>query len=427
MSKIDTSDVAATLGAGKKNSKFRKYIIISAVIALILLLIIVRGAGGKKQAPHFTTEDVVKGSIVVQVSATGTLAPINEVEVGSELSGTIKTVYADYNSRVKKGQLLARIDTEKMESEVQQYKAALEAAKANVLQSQAAENDAKLKLAQYKKLWELTDKKSPSQQDMDTAEATYQKAVAATASSRASVTQAQANLNAMLTDISKADIRSPVNGVVLSRAIEAGQTVAASYSTPTLFTIAEDLKKMEVDADVDEADIGEVKEGQEATFTVAAYPDKVFKGVITQARYGSTTTDNVVTYKCVIQVDNSDLMLRPGMTATADIVVKRADNVIKIPSVALRYAPTVNDDDKRSFLSKLMPRPPRMGKKQQAATSSDPSLLTVWKKNPQGFPEPVQIKVGDSDGTYKVLLKGDLKPGDKLITSELGASDTSGK
>lgn len=419
--KTEAKDIDSVLASGKKGGKKRKLLIIilSCVLAVLVLALIFKGRGSGSGAPQYITADAVQGDIKVEVSATGTLEPTNEVSVGTELSGTIKDVFADYNSVVKKGELLARIDTTKLQAQVTQYRAALESARANVLQTQATEKETGIKLDQLKTLYKLTDGQSPSKTEIDAAEAAYDRAVANTASARASVAQAQATLDALLTDLAKAEIRSPVNGVVLTREVEAGQTVAASYSTPELFTIAEDLKKMELHVNVDEADIGQVREGQTASFTVDAYPDKTFEGFITQARYGSETTDNVVTYETVIQVDNSDMLLRPGMTATADITVKHLKDVVKVPSAALRYSPPeVTEEPEESFISKLMPRPPRVRSSKPAETDNK-EMITLWVLE-NGIPEPYQVKLGDSDGSYRQVVSGGVKPGMKLITGAAG-------
>ena len=297
--------------------------------------------GNQSTAARYKTEEVRRGDLTVIVTATGTLQPTNKVEVGSELSGIIKSVEADYNSKVKVGQVLARLDTSKLEAQVTQSRAALESAKAKVLQAQATVKETRAKLAQFQKVRELSNNKVPSQSELDAAEAAFERAKADEASATAAVSQAQATLQANETDLSKSVIRSPINGIVLTRSMEPGQTVAASFTAPVLFTLAEDLTQMELHVNVDEADVGKVQEGQEATFSVAAYPDRTFEARIIQARYGSSTTSGVVTYETVLKVDNPDLSLRPGMTATADITVKKVENAILIPSAALRFTPPV--------------------------------------------------------------------------------------
>ena len=229
-----------------------------------------------------------RGDLTVIVTATGTLQPTNKVDVGSELSGIVKSVEADYNDRVKVGQVLARLDTSKLEAQVTQSRAALDSAKAKVLQAQATVLETRSKLTQFQKVRELSNNKVPSQSELDAAEAAFERAKADEASATAAVSQAQATLEANQTDLSKSVIRSPINGVVLTRSMEPGQTVAASFTAPVLFTLAEDLTQMELHVDVDEADVGKVKEGQKAAFGVAAYPNRTFEARITQTRFGSS-------------------------------------------------------------------------------------------------------------------------------------------
>lgn len=417
--KNDAPDINTILKSGKKKGK-KKYIF-AAVIVIALLFFFLRPKGSGP-APQFSTASVKKGDLIVTVSATGTIEPTNEVQVGSELSGTIREVFVDNNSQVQKNQLLAKIDTAKLDASVTQAKAALAAAKANVLQMKAAEKETQLKLNQLQKLWKLTDKKSPSQSDLDTAEANYAKATANTASAKASVTQAEATLDSQLTNLSKAEIRSPVNGIVLNRNIEPGQTVAATYQAPVLFTLAEDLKKMELDVNVDEADIGKVQVGQKAAFTVDAYPDKTFHGTVTKVLYGPETVDNVVTYETVIEVDNTDMFLRPGMTATADITVKELNNVILIPNAAFRYAPPKRTQEKQSLLGRIMPHRPR-GEESSAPKPTKQGEATVWALE-NGAEVPYSVKLGDSDGSSRQMIQGKLKDGMKLIT---GRKFSSGK
>ncbi len=225
----------------------------------------------------------------------------------------------DYNSKVKAGQVLAVLDTAKLEAPIAQSRAALESAKAKAQQAKATVTETLAKMEQYQKVWSLSGGKVPSQTEMDAAKASLERAKADAANNAAAVSQAEAVLKSNLTDLSKSVIKSPIDGIVLARSIEPGQTVAASFTAPVLFTLAEDLAKMDLHVNVDEADIGRVLEGQSATFSVAAYPNRTFDALISQARYGSSTTSGVVTYETVLKVENPDLSLRPGMTATADI------------------------------------------------------------------------------------------------------------
>ncbi len=239
---------------------------------------------------QYKTQEAVRGNLTVIVTATGTLQPTNKVDVGSELSGIIKTVEVDHNGRVKVGQVLARLDTSKLEAQVTQSRAALESAKGKLLQTQATLKETRSKLGQLQKVRELSKNKVPSQSELHAAEAAFERARADEASAKAAVSQARATLEAKETDLSKTVIRSPINGIVLTRSVEPGQTVAASFQAPVLFTLAEDLTQMELNVDVDEADVGRVREGQKATFRVDAYPNRTFEARITQARYGSSTT-----------------------------------------------------------------------------------------------------------------------------------------
>jgi len=418
--KFEKNDVAQTLdgnspGGGKKIS--RRWIAAGVCVAIIVIaaLIFFRG-GGSSAAVQYKTQEVQRGNLTVIVTATGTLKPINNtVSVGSELSGIIKTVEVDYNSKVKAGQILARLDTTKLEAQVTQSKAALESAKAKVLQTQATISETRSKVAQYKKVRELSRNKVPSQTEMDAAEASLQRALADEAAARAAVSQAQATLEANQTDLSKAVIRSPIDGVVLTRDIEPGQTVAAAYQAPTLFTLAADLTKMELHVNVDEADVGQIREGQRATFSVAAYANRTFDAQIVRANYGSTSTSGVVTYETVLKVANPDLLLRPGMTATADIVVKEIENALLIPSAALRFTPPAQEGKQpsRGLIGAMLPRPPRSETK-QSDDSANKKQHRVWTLI-NGQLSPVSITTGSANNGMTEMTAGDLKPGMALV------------
>jgi HlyD family secretion protein len=336
--------------------------------------------------------------------------------VGSELSGILKSVEVDYNDRVKVGQVLAKLDTSKLEAQVTQSKAALESAKAKVLQAQATVSETRSKLSQLQTVRELSNGKVPSQFELDAAEAAFERAKADEASAKATVSQAQATLEANETDLSKSVIRSPIHGVVLTRSVEPGQTVAASFQAPVLFTLAEDLTQMELHVNVDEADIGKVEEGQRATFSVAAYPNRTFEARITQARYGSSTTSGVVTYETVLQVNNADLSLRPGMTATADITVKKVENAILVPNMALRFTPPVEEAKKPSagLVGALLPRPPSSSAQQRGDIAANKKQQHVWTlKNGQLSAIPVTI--GSTTGSMTEVVSGDIEPGMTLV------------
>ena len=370
-------------------------------------------------AVRYETQKVQRGDLTVIVTATGTLQPTNTVEVGSELSGTVKTVEVDYNDRVKIGQVLARLDTAKLEAAITQYRAVLEAAKAKVLQAEATVIETRAKLTRYKNVWELSKGKVPSQLEMDAAEAAFARAQADAANYRAAISQAQATLSAGETDLSKSIILSPINGIVLTRNVEPGQTVAASMTTPVLFNLAEDLTRMELQVNVDEADVGKIREGQEATFTVDAWPDRNFQARVVQARYGSTTTEGVVTYVTVLKVDNKDLSLRPGMTATASVTVNMVENAILLPNNALRFTPPVQEEKSSGgLLSMLLPHPPRSQPEKNGNAVANKSKQQVWILR-DGQLQAVPVTVGSTDGVMTEMLSGDLKVGMVVVIDSM--------
>ncbi len=415
----EESDIAGILEIDRPSGgrKGLKRLIIAATLAaaVIVTAFIWWQKSASSSAVRYKTQEVQRGDLTVIVTATGTLQPTNKVEVGSELSGIIKTVEADYNSRVKVGQVLARLDTSKLEAQVTQSKAALESAKAKVLQTKATVNETRSKLKQLQKVRELSGGKMPSQAEMDAAEAALERALADYAGARSAVCQAQATLNANRTDLSKAVIKSPINGVVLARNVEPGQTVAASFTTPVMFTLAEDLTKMDLHVNVDEADVGNIREGQKATFSVAAHPNRVFDAVIIQARYGSSTTSGVVTYETVLKVDNADLVLRPGMTATADIIVKRIDEAVLVPGAALRFSPPVQKEKKAAngLVDAILPRPPTTGGQQREETANKKQQRVWVLKNEQLTAVPVTV--GSTNGGMTEILAGDIQPGMAVV------------
>jgi HlyD family secretion protein len=412
-------ELARTLAIGKSRGYSRW---LKRLLVLCLLIVVaVAGASffrqaNRSQSPVFKTEKARRGDLVVTVTATGTLQPTNTVQVGSELSGIIKQVMVDHNERVKVGQALARLDTSKLEAQLAQYQATLESAKARVLQAQATVSETRSKLLQFQKVRELSDNRVPSQAEYDAAVAALERALADEASAKAAVSQAQAAVRACETDLSKAIIRSPVNGVVISRNVEPGQTVAASFQAPVLFTIAEDLRQMELHVDVDEADVGKVKEGQKATFTVDAYPNRVFQAHITEVRYGSKTVEGVVTYETVLKVDNSDLSLRPGMTATAVIKVEEVKDALLIPNAALRFTPPVEEEKmpSRGLTGVLLPRMARPSSRHPALPPASRNEQRVWILK-EGRPSPLSVTVGSTDGIMTEVLRGEVRPGTELI------------
>ncbi|MGE4448160.1 MAG: efflux RND transporter periplasmic adaptor subunit [Azospira sp.] len=380
-----------------------------AVLALALLL-----SGGKKSQGQFLTETVDSGPLVVTVSASGTLAPTKSVDVGSELSGTLESVLVQENEQVKKGQLLAQLDISKLKDQVVKSQAAVAAAEASVAQAVATVAEARASLSRMRQVAELSGGKVPAKTELETAEATLLRAQANEASARATVTQARATLKSDETNIAKATIRSPVDGVVLTRKVEPGQTVVAAMTTPVLFSLAEDLTQMELQVKVDEADVGSVQVGQQASFTVSAWSGRKFPAQIQRVGIGATTTDNVVTYKTVLKVANNDLALRPGMTATAEIITASRDKALLVPNAALRFTPPqAAGGDQRSFLSRLMPGPPREPQKKRKDNGA--AATQVWVLQ-EGQPVAVAVTPGVSNGRYTEILGGDLQPGMAVIT-----------
>jgi HlyD family secretion protein len=413
------SDVVKTLGTDRRSRWSRRlavWIVVAVLVAIAVAAIMNRRTNGSTEATGYKTQEVREDDLTVTVTATGTLAATNSVDVGSELSGTVKTVLADYNDHVKRGQILARLDTSKLEAQLTQSKAALEAAKAKVLQAQATVKETRAKLSQYQKVRELSDNKVPSQSEFDAAEGAFARAVADEANARAAVSQAEAALEANQTDLAKAVIRSPIDGTVITRSIEPGQTVAAAMTAPVLFTLAEDLRNMKLQVNVDEADVGQVRKGQPATFTVDAYSDRTFEARISQVRYGSSTVDGVVTYLTVLQVDNTDLSLRPGMTATAEIIVQKVEKALLVPAGALRFTPPVQAEEKRSegLVSAILPHPPRQ-RHGEYETSSNKKQQKVWVLK-GGRPFAIPVTIGPTDGAMVQVLAGDVKAGMALLT-----------
>jgi len=405
-----------TMLSRRKKPWIRRLSAILIVIAIIVLALNTKKE--KTDSVRFKTEEIQRGDLTVIVTATGTLQPTNKVEVGSELSGKIESVEADYNDKVTVGQVLAKIDTSKLEAQVTQSRAALEAAQAKLLEVQATLVETGNKLTQYKHVRQLSANKVPSQTEYDAAEAAYNRALADEASAQAAISQAQATLKVNETDLSKAVIRSPINGVVLTRNVESGQTVAASFETPVLFTLAEDLALMELHINVDEADIGQVSERQKAVFRVDAYPERLFEAEIIQIRYGSETVEGVVTYETVLKVNNPDLALRPGMTATADITVLNIENALLVSGSALRFQMTQPETAKRSggLVGTLLPRPPAQQAKQKESSQSKEKQVWLLK---DGQPQPVMITTGATDGLMTQVLEGDLEPGMQVITDSI--------
>lgn len=369
---------------------------------------------------HYVSAPAQLGDLTVTVTATGTLEPVNQVDVGSELSGTIQAVLADYNDHVRRGQVLARLDTDRLNAQVIEGRATLQSARAKVDESHATVLETRLR---FQRCEQLAQRQLCSREDLETARAAYTRAQAGEANAKAQVAVAQATLDAHQTDLAKTEIRSPIDGVVLRRQIEPGQTVAASLQTPVLFSLAENLAQMQLHVAVDEADVGKVHEQQHAVFAVDAYPNRNFPAQISQVRFAPQTSEGVVSYETILEVDNQDLSLRPGMTATAEITVAQRKNVLLVPNAALRFTPpeATAKRPQRSLFDSLFrrgPRGPSTPKRKQASTGSD--QRRVWTLH-EGTPAPVAIRIGATDGTMTEVVGGALKPGTELLVDATGA------
>jgi HlyD family secretion protein len=403
----------------------RRWMIAAALAVLVAAVVgtflFVRDHG---QTVQYTTELATRGNLIATVTATGTLQPTNQVEIGTEISGRIERVKADYNDVVKVGQVLARLDTSRLEAQVQQSQAALESAQAKVLQAQASVDETTAQLARLTRMRELTSNTIPSQSDLDAAVATRARAEADGASARALVAQSRATLHAQRTDLAKAVIRSPIDGLVLKRSVEPGQTVAATLQAPVLFVLAENLAQMELHVDVDEADVSAVQAGQRATFTVDAHPDRQFSASVAQVHFGAQTVSGVVTYETVLTLDNSSLELRPGMTATAEIVIDEIVDALLVPNAALRFNPPAAEGSAApstsgGLVSRLMPRPP--GRAQTRRESMPQEARQVWTLR-NGQPVALLVQTGATDGYRTQILDGDLQPGTALIVDSDSAN-----
>ena len=408
-----SSDIHHTLGLtpGRRRGPALRWMVIAiAIVTAGAALLRLRAAGAKTEVPY-KIETVEKGTLTVAVSATGELKPLTQVNIGTEISGIVESVAVDFNSRVRVGQILARVNTEKLEAQAAQARAALRSAEAKQLQSQATVSEAEAELAKLQHVRELSGGRVPSRQELDSQEATVKRAQADYASLAAQVTQAQASFAAIETDIKKAVIRSPINGIVLDRQVDPGQTVAASFQTPTLFTLAEDLTKMKLIIDVDEADIGNVRVGQTSRFRVDAYPDRTFASRVSEVRSTPKTSNGVVTYQTVLTVDNSERLLQPGMTATADITVTQINDAVLVPNAALRFTPPVAQQPEAGGGFRLLPRPPGQ---QRRGRSADDEQPRVWRLA-GGQVDPVQVALGPTDGRVTVVRSGNLEPGTQVV------------
>ncbi|HOW74373.1 MAG TPA: efflux RND transporter periplasmic adaptor subunit [Candidatus Competibacteraceae bacterium] len=429
---IADAELAKIIGSEPARSRFRilRWLVALAVLAGLAAggFLWFRSGPDANAAPQYQTEPLSRGNLRVTVSATGKLAPVNQVDVGSELSGTIEAVLVDDNDRLSKGQVLARLDIAKLRDQSAKSRAALASVEAKVLQTVATVKETRANLGRLRQVAKLSGGKVPAPTELETAEAMVDRAVADEAGARAAVEEARATLRSNETDLTKASIRSPIDGVVLQRKVEPGQTVAASLQAPVLFTLAENLAQMELQVDVDEADVGQVHDGQSAAFTVDAYPNRSYPARISLVRFGAETVNNVVTYKTILNVDNDDLSLRPGMTATAEIVTTERENVLLVPNAALRFTPPPPPEAQSSggggLVASLLPRPPRslVPRRQSGnARGARSAARQIWILR-DGQPIAVSVTVGSSDGRLTEVTGEGLEPGLPVITASLGTT-----
>ena len=411
--KPDNRDIEKILAQEKP--RYRGKIILIGLV-LVLALAFFWSRGGEQTTPlRYLTAPVERDELTVRVTATGTLEPLNQVEVGSEVSGTIDAVLVDFNDRVRKGQVLARLNTDEQQARVVQARAALEVAEARVKQATATVLETELKLNRCQT---LSRQGLCPPQDLDAAQAAYTRAQADYASAQAQVSEAQATLKAEQTRLNKSVIRSPIDGIVLKRQIEPGQTVAASLQAPVLFTLAENLTQMELRVAVDEADVGKVAAGQTASFSVDAYRERVFPAEIAQVRLAPITEGGVVSYETILRLDNEEMLLRPGMTATAHITVTQIDDALLVPNAALRFEPPPPPSaEQGNFMDQLMPR---WGGRDRPRRQ-DRAAQQVWLLQ-GGEPTALEVQTGPSDGHRTQVFSDSLSAGDAVIVDVANAA-----
>jgi HlyD family secretion protein len=392
-------------------TRWKRLLLAVGVLAALAAGWLGYAARGVHTAVRYITAPAVTGDLHIIVTATGSVQPTTKVDISSELSGIVRRVFVDYNSPVKRGQVLAVLDTDKLSAAVENSRAKLAAFRAKVTELEATIAETAREL---ERKTALAARDFSSQREFDVARFAHNRAIAQLASARADVIAAEADLKINETNLGKASIHPPIDGIVLKRSVDPGQTVASSLQAPVLFTIAEDLTKMEAQVDIDEADVGKVREGQTAIFTVDAYPDRKFPAKLRELRYASETVQGVVTYKGILTVDNSELLLRPGMTATAEIAVQEIAGALLVPNAALRFVPPADQPagESISLLNRLIPVMPRVRPASQREDTGPARKVWVLR---DASAVAVPVTVGASDGRRTQIVQGGLKPGDAVI------------
>jgi HlyD family secretion protein len=402
------------------------------VIAAAILLSVAGGGyaywrvSSDRSEPPFVTTQVQRGNITQVVSSTGTLQAVVTVQVGSQVSGTIEKLFANFNSKVTAGQVVAQLNQDKFKAAVDQAKANLIAAQSSLAKANVSVEDARRTLDRTR---ELRKRDLMAQSELDAAQTAYDAAVAQLEVNKAQVQQAQAAVNQVTVDLNNTVIRSPVDGIVISRNVDVGQTVAASLQAPTLFTIANDLSKMEVHTSVDEADVGNVWEGQEVTFTVDAFPARRFRGKVYQVRHAPITVQGVVTYNAVARIDNKDMLLKPGMTANVQFLVSGKEGVLIIPNMAMRFRPPDEKDEAQELLRRERARaaaPVGTRRTSRAGSGGGGGVgrnrrVTIYVLN-ENRPRPVQVQLGITDGSRTEVIDGELGENDRVIIGTSSAA-----
>lgn len=401
-----------------KNSKKKYFFIIFIVLLLLagVYYFFFANQSKKEEVNLYNTKKVTRGDLSVIVSATGTLNPTNSVEIGVEVSGTIKEIYVDFNDEVEVGQLLAILDTRKLQSEVDGQTASLGISKANLKESEVNLRNKKTVYDRTLKMYNSSGGKYPSINELDDSKFAYESAVSSFEAAKAKVEQSSFSLNTAKQNLDKAYVKSSIKGIVLNRAVEVGQTLAASMNAPKLFTLAKDLTQMDLIVSIDESDVADIKKDLDVTFTVDAYPNKNFKGKIKQVRLNPVTVNGVVTYETVVGVNNEELLLRPGMTATAQINTKQSFDKLMIPNAALRFKPKIQSEQKANTMNLV--QPPRRVAGENASKELGKREFTPIYVLENNQPKRVMVKILETDGKVTTIESNDLKVDDELIISQ---------
>ena len=404
-------DLAAVLTAARQSRGRRRWfgvLILALIVAATAYGLRLRADNADGPTIEYVSAALERGNLTIKVTATGTLQPVTQIEVGSELSGTVTAVLVDFNDVVKRGQVLARLDTQRLLATTVQARGSLAAAQARLREAEATAVETELKAGRCAK---LAARQMCSKDELDATHAAHARAQAAVASATAEVAVARAALEEHDTELGKTVIHSPIDGIVLKRLVQPGQTVAAMMQTPLLFTLAENLTQMELQVAVDEADVGTVRAAQSASFTVDAYPGRAFPATVTQVRYAPETKDGVVTYATILSVDNADLALRPGMTGTAEIIVQEVRDQLLVPNAALRFAPpqSANKGQDGGLLGRLMMRWPS---RQVSARPDEPKgdQRRLWLLEGE-TPRALTVTIGATDGQHTVVASNELAVG----------------